>query len=92
MTTRTTRISVETNTFLVVRGAKAMVAWCPGCAARVDVLTLTAVAGDSSEELERWVGADKLHLWHSSEGAVQVCVDSLLHSCAYEQTRPSGRS
>ena len=91
MTLRTTRITMETSTFLVVRGAKATVAWCPRCAAKVDVLTLTAVDEDLSVQLERWVGADKLHLWHSPEGVIQVCVESLLHSFAYEEARLSRR-
>ena len=88
MTPRTTRITVETDTFLVVRGAKATVAWCPDCAAEVDVLTLTASGNEPMIELERRMGAGELHRWHSQEGAIQICVDSLLHCLAYEEARP----
>ncbi len=85
MVLRTTRITVETDTFIVVRRAKATVAWCPGCGAQVDVIRLThdSVAEPAtSAELERWMSTGKLHLWHSPEGAVQVCVNSLLQSSA----------
>jgi hypothetical protein len=80
---RTTRITVETESLMVVRRAKAVVAWCPDCHAEVDVITLTQ---DSFSELptaaqmQRWPGAGKLHLWQSAEGTVQICVTSLLQS------------
>ena len=85
MVLRTTRITVETDMFIMVRRAKATVAWCPECAAEVDVITLTrdSVAEPAtSAELERWMSTGKLHLWHSPEGTVQICVNSLLQSSA----------
>lgn len=81
MVLRTTRITVETDTLLVVRRARATVAWCPQCSAQVDIITLTpdSVADPAtSAELDRWISTGKLHLWHSPEGAVQICVKSLL--------------
>ena len=83
---RTTRITVETDTFLVVRRAKATVAWCPDCAAEVDVVTLMAADDGRSIIPQCWMGAGKLHLWDTTEGAIQICVDSLLHCLAYEET------
>lgn len=85
---RTTRITLETDWLLVVRGAKATLAWCPDCAAEVDVLTLTAAAHGQSAEPERWMNAEKLHLSHTAEGALQICVDSLLRCLAYEELDP----
>ena len=41
MVLRTTRITVETESLMVVRRAKAVVAWCPDCHAEVDVITLS---------------------------------------------------
>jgi hypothetical protein len=78
---RTTRITVETESLMVVRRAKAVVAWCPDCHAEVDVITLSQ---DSFSEpttaahVQRWLGTGSLHLWQSAEGAVQMCVRSLL--------------
>ena len=85
MARSTTRITVETDTFLLVRGAKAAVAWCPHCAAEVDVLTLAAAGHGPSAEPGRWMAAGRLHLWHTAQGATQICVDSLLHCFAYEE-------
>jgi hypothetical protein len=85
MVLKTTRITVETDTLIVVHRAKATVAWCPGCAAEVDVIRLTrdSVAEPAtSAELERWMSTGKLHLWRSPEGTVQICVNSLLQSSA----------
>lgn len=85
MVQRTTRITVETDTFLVVRQAKAALAWCPECCAEVDVITLTP---DSISEpgtvaqVEGWLRTSNRHLWHSAEGAVQICVTSLLQRSA----------
>ena len=81
MVQRTTRITVETDTFLVIRRAKAALAWCPRCRAEVDVITLTPdsfAESATSAQVEHWVANGKLHLWHTTEGVVQICVTSLL--------------
>jgi hypothetical protein len=39
-TAKTTRITVETENLMVIRRAKADLAWCPECRAEVDVITL----------------------------------------------------
>ena len=77
----TIRITVETDTFLVVRRAKAALAWCPECCAKVDVITLTRDSISepaTAAQVERWLPTSNLHLWHSPKGAVQICVTSLL--------------
>jgi hypothetical protein len=81
MVQRTTRITVETDTFLVVRRAKASLAWCPECGAEVDAITLTPESFEeptTATQVEQWLGTGRLHLWHTSGGAVQICVPSLL--------------
>src|SRR5579859_6223542 len=78
---RTTRITVETDTFLVVRRAKAALAWCPHCQADVDAITLTPDSFNDSAtaaQFEAWLGTGKLHFWRTAEEAVQICVPSLL--------------
>ena len=90
MVLRTTRITIETETFIVVRRAKATVAWCPECVAEVDVITLardSAAEPATSAELQRWMSTGKLHLWHSPEGTVHICVNSLLQSSAEQNPR-----
>ena len=81
MVQRTTRITVETDSFLVIRRAKAALAWCPDCCAEVDVITLTAdsfAEPATATQVQQWLSTGKLHLWHTAEGTVQICVTSLL--------------
>ena len=81
MVQRVTRITVETDTFLVIRRAKAALARCPECKAKVDVVTLTPdsfAEPTTASQVEQWLNTGRLHLWHTPEGLVQVCVNSLL--------------
>ena len=47
MAVRTTKITIETEGLLVVRQARTVVSWCPGCQAEVDVVLL----GEDTAEL-----------------------------------------
>lgn len=85
MVLKSIRVTVESDTLMVVRRAKAVTAWCPVCGAQVDAITLTpesfaepAVAA----EMQQWLAAGKLHLWHTEEGAIQICVTALLQCSA----------
>jgi len=93
MVLKTTRITVETDTFLVVRRAKAALAWCPDCCAEVDVITLTRdniSEPFTAAQVEGWLRTSNLHLWHSAEGAVQICVTSLLRCSTQEEVEGRG--
>jgi hypothetical protein len=90
---KTTRITVETDTFLVVREAKAALAWCPDCGAEVDVITVTRDSTSdpaTAVEVERWLQTSNLHLSCPAEGAVQICVTSLLRCSAQEDVEGQG--
>jgi hypothetical protein len=81
MVLKSSRVTVETDTLLVVRRAKAVTAWCPACGAEVDAITLTPdsfAEPAAVAEMQQWLAAGRLHLWRSGEGQVQVCVGSLL--------------
>ena len=85
MVLKSIRVTVESDTLMVVRRAKAVTAWCPVCGAQVDAITLTPESfaePGAAAEMQQWLAAGKLHLWHSEEGAVQVCVTSLLQCSA----------
>ena len=82
---RTTRITIETESLMVVRRAKAVVAWCPECHAEADMITLTQDSFSepaTAAQVQRWLGISSLHLWQSAEGAVQICATSFLQSSA----------
>ena len=41
---KTTRITVETETLMIIRRAKVALAWCPKCRTEVEVITLDGAA------------------------------------------------
>jgi hypothetical protein len=78
---KTTRITVETETLIVVRRAKATLAWCRDCRAQVDVITLdndSLAEPTIAAQIHDWQGTGKLHLWRPANGTTQICVTSLL--------------
>jgi hypothetical protein len=80
MTTERTRITIETETLLVIRRAKPILAWCPDCRAEVDVITLdsdTLAEPITAAEFQEWLGSSKLHFWSTADGQDQICLASL---------------
>jgi hypothetical protein len=78
---KTTRISVETETLIVVRRAKATLAWCPDCRAEVDVITFdqgSFIEPATAAQIQEWQSTGKLHLWQPAHGLARICVTSLL--------------
>jgi len=78
---KTTKITIETESQLVVHKTKTVVTWCPVCCAEVETMTLTAYGlgdGIPAAVLEGWLRTRMLHLWRHAEGADQICLPSLL--------------
>jgi hypothetical protein len=87
---KTTRITIETESLLIVRRGKTIVTWCPGCCAETEAMALedTSLGGDISSTLLRdWLAAGKLHLWNCAGGPAQVCLPSLLQCLESEDAR-----
>ncbi len=80
-TKRRTVITVQTERQLLIRGGRGSGrAWCPACAADVEVLSLTeavAWAGVSPGIIYHWVREGNVHC--AKQGAAQpwICVNSL---------------
>jgi hypothetical protein len=93
--TRTTRITVETETLLVIRRAKAVLAWCPGCRAEVDVITLDndiLAEPVTAAQIQEWLGTSKLHFWRTADGPTQICLTSLFRCFELEEVQGFRRS
>jgi len=93
--TRTTRITVETETLLVVRRAKAVLAWCPGCRAEVDVITFdnnTLAEPVTTAQIQDWLGTSKPHVWLTADGPTQICLTSLFRCFELKQVQEFCRS
>jgi hypothetical protein len=82
---KTTRITIETESLLVVHRAKTTVTWCPACRADVEVMS---VEGDYFSEaitaahLRDWLATGKLHVRRFGTGPAQICLPSLLRCFA----------
>lgn len=84
---KTTRITIETETSTIIRGAKTAIGWCPNCRAEVDVITLDHdnPAEPATAEFQQWLAAGKLHLWQATHGPVLLCVPSLFRCFEWEE-------
>ena len=77
---RTTRISIETETLLVIRRANAASARCPGCHADVDVIGLDSdcfAEPAIAARIQEWLANGKVHSWQTTNGPTQICLTSL---------------
>src|SRR5271155_4999040 len=72
MAVRTTKITIETEGLLVIRQARTVVTWCPGCQADVEVVLL----GEDTAQLLSGLPTGTLHMWSPPEGPVRICLPS----------------
>jgi hypothetical protein len=86
---RTTRITIETESLLVVHRGKTIVTWCPACCAEVEAMTLegNTLGEIPSALLSDWLATGKLHYWSPGGGPAQICLPSLLQCFASEDAR-----
>jgi hypothetical protein len=92
---KTTRITIETETLMIVRRAKTALGWCPDCHAEVDVITLendNLAEPVTAAQIQEWLATGKLHLWQAPNGATRICVTSLLQCFGLEEARRFCRS
>jgi hypothetical protein len=79
-TAKTTRITVETENLMVIRRAKADLAWCPECRAEVDVITLdndSLAEPVTASQIQKRLATNKLHFWRPANGLRQIFLPSL---------------
>jgi hypothetical protein len=79
--TKQTKITIETDSLLVLRGRSSLRAWCPQCAAEGEVIPLDGVGVISNlapSEVETWLESEAIHRSLAADGSVLICVNSLL--------------
>jgi hypothetical protein len=79
--TRQTKITIETESLLVLRARNIRRAWCVACAAEGEVIALEEVGLLSNLErsaLEQWLNSGSLHLSQTVDGSTRICLNSLL--------------
>jgi len=76
-----TKITVETDSLLIVRGRNSTRAWCPLCGAEAEMVSIESIGVITNldrPELVEWLNSDGLHPSQSANGSAQICLNSLL--------------
>jgi len=76
-----TKITIETDSLLVLRGRKALRAWCPQCAAESEMIPLggiEVISNLSPAEVEIWLESEAIHRSQPTNGTSLICLNSLL--------------
>ena len=88
-----TKITIETDSLLILRGRGSLRAWCDRCAAEVEMVALetTGVISNLEQpELEEWLGSGELHRLQAAGGSALICLNSLLARVQKTATIPPG--
>ena len=76
-----TKITIETESVLVLRGRNSLRAWCPECGAFGDMIVLADIGVISNlapSEVKAWLESEMIHRSETSDGAQLICLNSLL--------------
>jgi hypothetical protein len=76
-----TRITIETDSLLVLRGRKSRRAWCSQCGAEAEMIPLDDVGVVSnlpSAEVQAWMESPDLHHTKTADGSALICLNSML--------------
>ena len=76
-----TRITIETESLLILRGRNSRRAWCHQCAADSEVIALEEVGVISNLDrsaFEQWINSGELHRSETPSGSTLICLNSLL--------------
>ena len=77
-----TRITIETDSLLVLRGRKSLRAWCPQCGAEAEMIPLNDVGVVSNlppAEVQAWMESPDLHHTKAADGTALICLNSMLN-------------
>jgi len=76
-----TKITIETESLLILRGRTALRAWCEQCGGETEMIPLEGVGVISNlpaPEVEAWIESDDLHRPQAPDGKTLICLNSLL--------------
>jgi hypothetical protein len=76
-----TRITIETDSLLVLRGRKPLWVWCPQCGAAAEMIPLNDVGVVSNlppAEVQAWMESSDLHHTKTADGTDLICLNSML--------------
>lgn len=76
-----TKITIETDSLLILRSRNLKRAWCPLCVAEVEMIALEnagVISNLDRPALEEWLNSGNLHRSQADDGSVLICLNSLL--------------
>ena len=78
---RHTKITVETDSLILLRGGKPMLAICPECGLEREMIPIDEIGIVSNlppSEVEAWMQQEGLHRLRAPDGTLMLCVGSML--------------
>ncbi|MFZ0393379.1 MAG: hypothetical protein WCF17_00730 [Terracidiphilus sp.] len=75
------RITIETDSILVLRGRNPLQAQCPQCGVKAETIPLNEAGVVSSllpVEVQAWMGSPDLHHTKTAGGGALICLNSML--------------
>jgi hypothetical protein len=76
-----TKVTIETESLLILRGRTTNRAWCPACAVEREVIALEEIGVISNLErsaLEEWLNSGNLHRLQTANRSTLICLNSLI--------------
>ncbi len=85
-----TRITIETNSLVVIRGRSLPRLWCPVCRSDVEMIEIanaTVISNLDSTSIEDWINSERLHRRQAADGSTLICLNSLLQGQSAEEKK-----
>jgi hypothetical protein len=79
--TKQTKITIQTDSLLLLRGRNSTRAHCPLCNAESEMVALEnleVISNLDRPAFEEWINSDELHRLQGEDGSVLICLNSLL--------------
>ena len=76
-----TRVTIETESLLVLNGSSSLRGWCPRCQAESELIPMDSVGVISNlapRAVEAWIESEELHHSRSADDSPLICLNSLL--------------
>lgn len=85
-----TKITIETDSLLILRGQGSQRTWCSTCAAKVESIAVEqtrVISNVDPSALEEWINSKEIHRLEATDGSALICLNSLLARVQKTKTR-----
>ena len=76
-----TKITIETDSLLILRGRTPLRSWCQQCSGETEMIPLEGVGVISNlapAQVEEWMESQNLHRSQAPNGETLICLNSML--------------